>query len=157
MINIDQTPLPFVLASCYTIEKKGNQCVPVAETTDYRQITGTFGGTWVEISCQCKSFTKATPNALNQHMGSFKKTFTRSFQFLNPPLPCSFLLVLNVPPPPHPSPPWTYVHFSDLPPPPVPPFPPLSLSFKKGSATLMTLILNKKFRGWKERKELIFL
>ena len=106
MINIDQTPLPFVLASCYTIEKKGNQCVPVAETTDYRQITGTFGGTWVEISCQCKSFTKATPNSLNQHMGSFKKTFTRSFQFLNPPLPCSFLLVLNVPPPltpPHPE------------------------------------------------------
>ena len=25
------------------MEKKGNQCVPVAGTTDYRQITGTFG------------------------------------------------------------------------------------------------------------------
>ena len=42
VINIDQTPLPFVLVSTYTMEKKGNQCVPVAGTTDYRQITGTF-------------------------------------------------------------------------------------------------------------------
>ena len=43
MINIDQTPLPFVLVSSYTMEKKGNQCVPVTGTTDYRQITGKFG------------------------------------------------------------------------------------------------------------------
>ena len=34
VINIDQTPLPFVLVSSYTIEKKGNQCV---------EITGAFG------------------------------------------------------------------------------------------------------------------
>ena len=32
IINIDQAPLPFVLVSKYTLEKK-----------DYRQITGTFG------------------------------------------------------------------------------------------------------------------
>ena len=43
VINIDQTPLPFVLISSYTMEKKGNQCVPVAETTEYPLITGTFG------------------------------------------------------------------------------------------------------------------
>lgn len=43
VINIDQTPLPFVLISSYTMEEKGNQCVPVSGTTDYRQITGTFG------------------------------------------------------------------------------------------------------------------
>ena len=43
LINIDQTPLSFVLVSSYTMEKKGNQCVPVAGTTGYRQITGTFG------------------------------------------------------------------------------------------------------------------
>ena len=36
VINIDQTPLPFVLVSSYTMEKKGNQCVPVAGATDYR-------------------------------------------------------------------------------------------------------------------------
>ena len=41
--NIDQTPLPFALVSSYTMEKKGNQSVPVAETIDYHQITGTFG------------------------------------------------------------------------------------------------------------------
>ena len=43
MINIDQTPGPFVLVSSYTMEKKGNHCVPIAGATDYHQITGTFG------------------------------------------------------------------------------------------------------------------
>ena len=43
VINIDQAPLPFVIVSSCTMEKKGNQCVPVAGTTDYCQITGTFG------------------------------------------------------------------------------------------------------------------
>ena len=44
VVNIDQTPLPFVLVISYTMEKKDNQCVPVAGTTEYRnQITGTFG------------------------------------------------------------------------------------------------------------------
>lgn len=45
IINIDQTPLPYVLVSSYTMEKKGKDCVPVAGTTDYRQITGTFSVT----------------------------------------------------------------------------------------------------------------
>ena len=43
VINIDQAPLPFVIVSSCTMEKKGNQCVSVAGTTDYCQITGTFG------------------------------------------------------------------------------------------------------------------
>ena len=43
IINIDQTPLPFVLISKYTLEKKGTSRVPVLGTSDYRQITGTFG------------------------------------------------------------------------------------------------------------------
>ena len=42
IINIDQTPLPFVLISKYTLEKKGKSRVPVLGTSDYRQITGTF-------------------------------------------------------------------------------------------------------------------
>ena len=42
VINIDQIQLPFVLVISYTMENKCNQCVPVAGTTDYRQITGTF-------------------------------------------------------------------------------------------------------------------
>ena len=33
-INIDQTPLRFVLVNSYTTEKKGDQCVPVAGTTE---------------------------------------------------------------------------------------------------------------------------
>ena len=47
VINIDQSPLPFVLVSSDTIEKKGNQNqrVPVFGTTDNCQITGTFGVT----------------------------------------------------------------------------------------------------------------
>ena len=43
IINIDQAPLPFVLVSKYTLEKKGTSRVPVLGTSDYRQITGTFG------------------------------------------------------------------------------------------------------------------
>ena len=42
IINIDQTPLPFVLISKYTLEKKGSSRVSVPGTSDYRQITGTF-------------------------------------------------------------------------------------------------------------------
>ena len=43
IINIDQTPLPFVLISKYTMEEKGASRVSVPGTADYRQITGTFG------------------------------------------------------------------------------------------------------------------
>ena len=43
IINIDQTPIPFVLISKYMLEKKGTSRVPVLGTSDYRQITGTFG------------------------------------------------------------------------------------------------------------------
>ena len=42
IINIDQTPLPFVLISKYTMNKKGESNVPILGTSDYRQITGTF-------------------------------------------------------------------------------------------------------------------
>ena len=42
IINIDQTPLPFVLIRKYTLEKKGSSRVSVPGTYDYRQITGTF-------------------------------------------------------------------------------------------------------------------
>ena len=45
MINIDQTPLPFVLISKYTMVEKGSSRVAVPGTADYRQITGTFGVT----------------------------------------------------------------------------------------------------------------
>ena len=45
IINIDQTPLPFVLISKYTMEEKGASRVSVPGTADYRQITGTFGVT----------------------------------------------------------------------------------------------------------------
>ena len=42
IINIGQTPLPFVLISKYTMSKKGESSVPIQGTNDYRQITGTF-------------------------------------------------------------------------------------------------------------------
>ena len=43
IINIDQTPLPFVLISKYTLEKRGAKRISVSGTADYRQITGMFG------------------------------------------------------------------------------------------------------------------
>ena len=43
IINIDQTYLPFVLVSNYTLSPKGNKKVAISNCTDYRQITGTFG------------------------------------------------------------------------------------------------------------------
>ena len=43
IINIHQTPLPFTLISKYTLEEKGTSRVSVSGTSDYRQITGTFG------------------------------------------------------------------------------------------------------------------
>jgi len=43
IINIDQTPLPFVLISKYTLEKRGAKRISVSGTADYRQITGTLG------------------------------------------------------------------------------------------------------------------
>ena len=45
VINIDQTPLPFVLISKYTLVKKGSFTVSVPGTSDYRQIIGTFAVT----------------------------------------------------------------------------------------------------------------
>ena len=45
IINIDQTPLPFVLISKYTMNQKGEKAVPILGTADYRQITGTFSVT----------------------------------------------------------------------------------------------------------------
>ena len=43
VINIDQTSLPFILISKYTLEEKGTSRVSVPGTTYYRQIKGTFG------------------------------------------------------------------------------------------------------------------
>ena len=42
IINIDQSPLPYVLISQYTMHKKGEKEVGVLGTDDYRQITGTL-------------------------------------------------------------------------------------------------------------------
>lgn len=42
VINIDQTPLPFILLSKYTMDKKNEKLVPIANSADYRQVTGTF-------------------------------------------------------------------------------------------------------------------
>ena len=45
VINIDQTPLLFVLISKYTLAKKGSSRVSVPGTSNDRQITGTFAVT----------------------------------------------------------------------------------------------------------------
>ena len=42
IINIDQTPFPFVLISKSTLEKTGSSRISVPGTSDYCQITGTF-------------------------------------------------------------------------------------------------------------------
>lgn len=42
IINIDQTPLPFVLISKHTMNKTNEKFVPISDSADYRQITGTF-------------------------------------------------------------------------------------------------------------------
>ena len=45
IINLDQTPLPFILISKYALAEKGASRVSVQGTSDYRQINGTFGVT----------------------------------------------------------------------------------------------------------------
>ena len=45
IINIDQTPLPFVLISNYMMDKTNEEFVPISDSADYRQITGTFSVT----------------------------------------------------------------------------------------------------------------
>ena len=42
IINFNQTLLPFLLISNYTLAEKGTSRVSVLGTSDYRQITGTF-------------------------------------------------------------------------------------------------------------------
>ena len=42
IININQTLLPFLLISNYTLAEKGTSRVSVLGTSDYHQITGTF-------------------------------------------------------------------------------------------------------------------
>ena len=42
VINIDQTPLPLILLSKYTMDKKNEKLVPIANSVDYRQVTGTL-------------------------------------------------------------------------------------------------------------------
>ena len=53
IINIDQTPLPYVLISKYTMNKKGEKKVPILGTDDYRQITGTFSVAMDGVFYQC--------------------------------------------------------------------------------------------------------
>ena len=42
LINLDQTALQFFLISQYTMAKKGEKSIPITNSTDKRQITGTF-------------------------------------------------------------------------------------------------------------------
>ena len=42
VINLDQTSLPFIVISKYTLEEKGTSRVSVPDTADYCLITGTF-------------------------------------------------------------------------------------------------------------------
>ena len=42
MINVDQTPLPFILLSKYTMDKKNEKLLPLANSDDYLEVTGTF-------------------------------------------------------------------------------------------------------------------
>ena len=44
VINIDQTPIPYILISKYSVNQKNAKNVPIQGTGDYQQITGTFGG-----------------------------------------------------------------------------------------------------------------
>ena len=49
VINIDQTPLTFILLSKYTMVKKNEKLVPIANSADYREVTGTFSVTLSDI------------------------------------------------------------------------------------------------------------
>ena len=42
VINLDQTSLPFIVISKYTLKEKGTSRVSVPDTADYCLITGTF-------------------------------------------------------------------------------------------------------------------
>ena len=42
VINVDQTPLSFILLFRYTMNKKNEKPVPIANSADYRQVSGTF-------------------------------------------------------------------------------------------------------------------
>ena len=48
VININQTP--FILLSKYTMDKKNEKLVPIANSADYHQVTGTFSITPSDIS-----------------------------------------------------------------------------------------------------------
>ena len=54
VINIDQKLLPFVLLSKYTMDKKNGKLVPITNSADYRQVTGTFSITLSGIFLPCK-------------------------------------------------------------------------------------------------------
>ena len=43
VINIDRTPLRFYLTPTHTLTKNGKAGVPIANSSDYHQITDTFG------------------------------------------------------------------------------------------------------------------
>ena len=47
VINIDQTRLPFILLIKYTMDKKIQKPVPIANSADYPQVTGAFSITFL--------------------------------------------------------------------------------------------------------------
>ena len=49
LINIDQTLLPFILLSKYTMDKKNEKLVPIENSPDYCQVTGTLSITLSDI------------------------------------------------------------------------------------------------------------
>ncbi|MEO0687886.1 MAG: hypothetical protein AAFY76_23235 [Cyanobacteria bacterium J06649_11] len=51
VINIDQTPLPFILLSKYTMDKKNEKLVPIANSADYQEISQSVS---LEFSYRCK-------------------------------------------------------------------------------------------------------
>ena len=54
VINIDQTRLPFILLIKYTMDKKSQKPVPIANSANYSQVTGTFTITLSAIFYQSK-------------------------------------------------------------------------------------------------------
>ena len=80
IVNIDQTPLPFVLISKYTMNKTGEKSVPVLGTADYRQITGTFAVSMSGTFLPMQLIYQGTTNRCHP-----KYTFPESFDVTHTP------------------------------------------------------------------------
>ena len=74
IINIDQTPIPYILISKYSMNQKNAKNVPIQGTGDYRQITGTLGVTEWELFGRYNSFIKAKRIDVRRNL-SFQLTF----------------------------------------------------------------------------------